>query len=59
MDTVLWIQFSIFEIAQFQLIGRCRSIFKSIIFKLIIQNSSLATPREIVLRRKSQNLTNK
>ena len=37
--------------------GQCGSKFKSMIFKLIIKNSSLATHYEIVLRWIPQNLT--
>ena len=39
-------------------LGKCGSNFKSIIFKLIIQNSTLGTCCEIVLRSVSQNLSN-
>ena len=38
--------------------GRCRTCLKSIIFKLIIENSNLSTHSEIVVRRMLQNLIN-
>ena len=39
-------------------LGRCDSNFKTVIFKLIIQNRSLDTSCEIALRWMPQNFTN-